>query len=239
LANISYSCWNLDHYSNNISKKISGEIKRKVLTSSILWGFVLIIGGVLLLLDSTGVFKGGALFWTIALGVVGILFLWFYFTNRDHWWSLIPGIILLGVSATLGLSSFLPGFDESNYVGTIILGSIALGFLLVYLANRNNWWAIIPAGVMATIAVVATFDTMTTGLASGGIFFLGLGITFALVAFLPNPVSKMRWAWIPAGILGIFGIILFVASETYLNYVWPIAILLVGIYLIIRSLTRK
>jgi hypothetical protein len=212
---------------------------RKVLTSSILWGFVLIIGGVLLLLDSTGVFKGGALFWTIALGVVGILFLWFYFTNRDHWWSLIPGIILLGVSATLGLSSFLPGFDESNYVGTIILGSIALGFLLVYLANRNNWWAIIPAGVMATIAVVATFDTMTTGLASGGIFFLGLGITFALVAFLPNPVSKMRWAWIPAGILGIFGIILFVASETYLNYVWPIAILLVGIYLIIRSLTRK
>jgi hypothetical protein len=212
---------------------------RKVLTSSILWGFVLIIGGVLLLLDSTGVFKGGALFWTIALGVVGILFLWFYFTNRDHWWSLIPGIILLGVSATLGLSSFLPGFDESNYVGTIILGSIALGFLLVYLANRNNWWAIIPAGVMATIAVVATFDTMTTGLASGGIFFLGLGITFALVAFLPNPVSKMRWAWITAGILGIFGIILFVASETYLNYVWPIAILLVGIYLIIRSLTRK
>jgi uncharacterized membrane protein HdeD (DUF308 family) len=229
----------LDHYSNDTSKKISGETMRKVLTSSILWGTVLVIGGVLLLLDSTGVFKGGALFWTIVLGVVGILFLWFYFTNRDHWWSLIPGVILLGVSATIGLSSFLPGFDETNFVGTIILGSIALSFLLVYLTNRNNWWAIIPAGVMATIAVVATLDVVTTGLASGGIFFLGLGITFAIVAILPNPVGQMRWAWIPAGILGIFGLILFGASEQYLNYVWPIALLLAGIYLIIRSLTRK
>jgi hypothetical protein len=239
LANINYLGWNLDHYSNNISEKISGEIMRKVLTSSILWGSVLVIGGVLLLLDTTGVFKGGALFWTIVLGIVGILFLWFYFTNRDHWWSLIPGIILLGISATIGLTSFLPGFDETNYVGTIILGSIALSFLLVYLGNRNNWWAIIPAGVMATIAVVATLSVVTSGLASGGIFFVGLGITFALVAVFPNPIGQMRWAWIPAGILGILGLILFVASETYLNYVLPIAVLLVGIYLIIRSLTRK
>jgi hypothetical protein len=218
---------------------MSGETMRKVLTSSLLWGSVLIIGGVLLLLDSTGIFKGGALFWTIAVCVAGLLFLWFYFTNRDHWWSLIPGIILLGISATIGLTSFFPGFEQSNYAGTIILGSIALSFLLIYIANRNNWWAIIPAGVMATIAIVATLDAVTTGLASGGTFFLGLGITFALVALLPNTIGQMRWAWIPAGILGVFGIVLLIAAEKYLNYVWPIAILLVGIYLIVRSLVRR
>lgn len=212
---------------------------RKVLASRLFWGLVLVLGGVLLLLDSTGIFNGDALFWTIVIGVAGILFLWVYFSNRDHWWSLIPGIILLAVSATIGLTTFLPGFGESNFVGTIILGGIALSFLFVYLANRANWWAIIPAGVMATIAIVATLSPFTTGTASGGIFFLGLGITFALIAVLPNSIGPMRWALIPAGILGIFGIILLIAAVQYLNFIWPAAVLLAGIYLIIRSLIRR
>jgi hypothetical protein len=212
---------------------------RKVLTSSLFWGLVLILGGALLLLDSMGLFKGDALFWTIVVGVIGILFLWMYVTNRDHWWALIPGIILVAVSVTIGLTTFLPGFGESNFVGTIILGGIALSFLGVYLANRNNWWALIPAGVMATVAIVATLDTVTSGIATGGIFFLGLGITFALVAFLPNSIGQMRWAWIPAGILGIFGFILLVSTEQYLNYIWPFAVLIAGIYLIVRALSRR
>jgi hypothetical protein len=212
---------------------------RKVLTSSLFWGLVLILGGALLLLDSMGLFKGDALFWTIVVGVIGILFLWMYVTNRDHWWALIPGIMLVAVSVTIGLTTFLPGFGESNFVGTIILGGIALSFLGVYLANRNNWWALIPAGVMATIAIVATLDTVTSGIATGGIFFLGLGITFALVAFLPNSIGQMRWAWIPAGILGIFGFILLVSTEQYLNYIWPFAVLIAGIYLIVRALSRR
>jgi hypothetical protein len=68
---------------------------------------------------------------------------------------------------------------------------------------------------------------------------LGLGITFGLVAVLPNSIAPMRWAWIPAGILGIFGAILLVAAERYLNYIWPSAFILLGIFLVIRSLTRR
>jgi hypothetical protein len=211
----------------------------KILSSRLFWGLVLVFGGVLLLLDTIGIFKGNALFWTIATAVTGILFLWVYFPNRDKWWALIPGVIFLAISATIGLTSFLPGFSESSWVGTIILGGIAISFLLVYLANHSNWWAIIPGGVMATIAVVAALSSATSGLATGGIFFLGLGITFGLVAVLPNSIAPMRWAWIPAGILGIFGAILLVAAERYLNYIWPSAFILLGIFLVIRSLTRR
>lgn len=211
----------------------------KLLSSRLFWGLVLVIGGILLLLDTFGIFKGGALFWTIVSGVAGLLFLSLYVTNHDNWWALIPGIIFLALSATIGLNSFLPGFSDTNLGGTIILGGIALSFLLVYLADRGNWWAIIPAGVMTTIAIVAVLDSNTSNIASGGIFFLGLGITFALVAVLPTSVGQMRWAWIPAVILGIMGVLILIAEENLINYIWPSAIILAGLLLVIRSLRRK
>lgn len=211
----------------------------KLLSSRLVWGILLIVGGALLLLDTFGIFKGGALFWTIVAVVVGLLFIARYVSDHDHWWALIPGIMFLAIAATIGLNSFLPGFSDTNLSGTIVLGGIALSFLLVYLAERANWWAIIPAGVMATIAIVAVLDSQTSGLASGGIFFLGLGITFVLVAILPTSIGNMRWAWIPAGILGLMGFLILVAAENLINYIWPGVLILGGVWLIIRSIIRK
>ena len=211
----------------------------KVLSSRLFWGLVLVIGGLLLLLDTFGIFKGGELFWTVVSAVTGILFVTLYVTNRDHWWALIPGTIFIAISALIGLNTFVPGFSETNLSAKIILGGIALSFFLVYLADRSNWWAIIPAGVITTIAIVAGLDTSSSGLASGGIFFLGLGITFALVAILPNSTGHMRWAWIPAGILCLMGLVILLAAEEYINYIWPSMFILAGISLVVRSITRK
>ena len=211
----------------------------KILSSRIFWGMVLVIGGILLLLDTFGVFKGGALFWTIISAGVGLLFLSLFGINHDHWWALIPGIVLLTISALIGLHSFLPGFSGTKLSTTILLGGIALSFLLVYIAERSNWWAIIPAGIISTIAITASVEANTLGLTGGGIFFLGLGITFALVAFLPTPAGQMRWAWIPAGILGLIGLIILIAAEEYINYIWPSALIIGGIILVVRSLRRK
>ncbi len=211
----------------------------KIISSRIFWGLVLVIGGALLLLDTFGIFKGGALFWTIIMAVVGVLFLSVYITNHAHWWALIPGIIFLALAALVGLDSFVPNFSATRLEGAIILGGIGLSFLLVYLVERRNWWAIIPAGVMATLAVVATLDPAVSGNASGGIFFLGLGLTFGVVAVLPTSSGQMRWAWIPAGILGVFGLLLLLAAGQLINYVWPAALVVVGVLLIVRAVVRK
>jgi hypothetical protein len=109
----------------------------------------------------------------------------------------------------------------------------------VYFSERGNWWAIIPTGVMTTIAIVAVVDSNTSTIASGGIFFLGLGITFALVAVLPTSVGQMRWAWIPAAILGLMGVLILIAAENLINYIWPSALILSGLLLVIRSIRRK
>jgi hypothetical protein len=92
---------------------------------------------------------------------------------------------------------------------------------------------------MATLAIVALLDTSASSGASGGIFFIGLGVTFALVAILPTSVGQMRWAWIPAGILGLIGLLILIAAESIINYIWPSAIILVGVWLIFRSISRR
>jgi len=211
----------------------------KFFSSRIFWGLILIIGGLLLLLDTLGIFDGGDLFWTIVTVVVALLFLSVFATNQDHWWALIPGTIFLAISAMIGLNAFLPGFSEKNLNFIILLGGVALSFLLVYLVEKSNWWAIIPMGVIATIAVVASMDKNTTTLvSSGGVFFLGLGATFILVAVLPTPNGPMRWAWIPGIILGLIGLILLMAVEEYINYIWPIGLILGGLFLVVRAFRR-
>jgi hypothetical protein len=210
----------------------------KILSSRIFWGLVLVIGGILLLLDTFGVIKGGALFWTIISAFISILFLSLFASNRENWWALIPGTIFISISAVIGVNEFLPGFSERNLSGTIILGGISLSFLLVYLVEHSNWWAIIPAGVIATITIVSLLESNNTDFVSGGIFLLGLGITFALVAILPTSIGRMRWAWIPAGILGLIGLLILIAAEEYINYIWPSVLILVGIFYVGRSLRK-
>jgi hypothetical protein len=207
----------------------------KILTSRIFWGLLLILGGVLFLLQNLNVFEGGALFWMIVLAFLGVLFIAVFVSNRLNWWALIPGIILIAVAILIGLTTYVEGFNE-NLGGAIVLGGIGLSFLLVYLVNHAHWWAIIPAGVLFTIAAVAGLSENIPEAEIGGIFMIGLGLTFALVALLPNPHGRMSWAWIPASILALIGIFIDLASGALLVYVWSIALFVAGGYMIFRAI---
>lgn len=213
-------------------------MKSKRVFSGILWGIVLVVGGVLFLLENLGIFEGGAVFWAAALGLGGLFFLSFFIANRENWWRLIPGIVLLAVAVMIALDAFLPRFTES-LGGLIILGGIALSFTLVYLVNRENWWAIIPAGVLWTIAAITALTETLTDEQIGGLLFLGLGTTFVLVAILPNPNGRMRWPWIPAIILIAIGLLIVIAAGELVNYVWIGALILGGLYLIWRAIRGR
>lgn len=210
----------------------------KILSSRIFWGIVLIIGGVLFLLQNQGIFQGSDLFWGATLVIAGLLFIGVYLGERKQWWALIPGIVLLALGSLILLSGFAPGFNN-NLGGFILLGGIGLSFILVYFAERTNWWAIIPGGVLITIGVISALDGIVTGGLSGGLFFIGLGVTFAMVGLIPTATGKMRWAWIPAIILVLFGLMLFFTEEKMLDYFLPAVIILVGSFLIWRALRYR
>lgn len=206
----------------------------KWLESRVLWGSLLILAGLVFLMQNIFHIQLGGLFWAALLGLGGLVFISVYLSERRNWWALIPGFTLLGVAATVFISSFFPRLD--NIVGGLfILGGIGLAFVAVYLTERGYWWALIPAGVMLTLAAISVLDQLFSGFESGGLLFLGLALTFAVVAILPNPQGRMSWAWIPAGILAVIGLIISAASENLIGYVWPLVLIIGGLGLIYRT----
>jgi hypothetical protein len=210
----------------------------KWLESRILWGGLLILGGILFLLQNLGILELGDLFWALLLGLAGVFFLSVFFQNRSNWWALIPGFTLLGV-AVLVATSWLAPRVASVWGGSIVLGSIGLSFLVIYLLERKNWWAIIPTGVMLSLAIITGLGEIMPNLDTGGIFLLGLGATFALLALLPSPEGKMKWAWIPAGVLALIGLSIMAAEGQLINYILPLVLILVGGFMILRILLRR
>lgn len=212
-----------------------------------LWGILLIGAGIVFLLQNMGWMGGfGDLIWTGLFGVGGLLFLYLFLSHRtEQWWAAIPGFTLLGLAAVTFLDNFGPAF-VARLTGSVFLGSIGLGFVMIYLANARMWWAIIPGGVMTTLAVVAGVDELHLyrfgfdGFDSGGIFFLGLGLTFLVLGLLSQRTGEqLTWAFIPAAVLIIMGVLIGTNWENLLNIVWPTVLIAIGGYWIWRSLAAK
>ncbi|HTX92563.1 MAG TPA: hypothetical protein VMC09_15225, partial [Anaerolineales bacterium] len=116
----------------------------------ILAGAALILGGILMLLDKTGILKGAtSYFWAGLLGIIAAIFLYWFFVEPNRWWAAIPGFTLAG----LAVSSLLFAFPA--WGGMAFLVGIGAGFWAVYLRRRQQWWAIIPGGVMVTLGIVS------------------------------------------------------------------------------------
>jgi hypothetical protein len=201
----------------------------------VLWGVLLLIGGVVALLQNFG-YLGNALayIWGFVLGAAGLSFIFTFLTNRVHWWALIPGLTLSSIAFLILLEQIVPA-AAGAWGGVLVLGGIGLSFWAIYFVNRTMWWAVIPGGVLLTLALVAGLDNNTQGLETGGIFFMGLGATFAVVGLLPTPHGRMRWAFIPAGIMIFMGVLIFGAAENLINYVWPAVLIVAGLFLVYRA----
>lgn len=124
--------------------------------------------------------------------------------------------------------------DVGRWTGGLFLGMIGLGFVAVYLVDRSNWWAIMPAGTMVMLGVVAA---MPEEAAMPGLFFLGLAATFGLVFILPAPYGRNTWAAIPAMVLLILGSLVSVGNLYSWNYIWPIILIAVGVYVVVQAMT--
>ncbi len=202
-----------------------------------LLGVVMLTAGVLFLLHNLGLLVLGGWVWGVAFMAGGAIFGFVLFRDRANWWAAIPGCVLLAIGALIVFSELpLTRHLAERFGGSLVLGGIGLGFWVVYLLAPGNWWAIIPGGVMFTLAGIAGLGDDAEP-ASGGVFFLGLAATFALVAILPRP--QMRWPWIPAGVLLVMGVGLLLAFAEAFNYIFPVLLILVGAYLALRSLRRS
>ena len=200
---------------------------------------LMIAAGVLFLLQNLGFLEGaGAILWALAFAVAGAAFLYVYFSDRVNWWALIPGFTLFGIGGLIAVNNFIPQYGDTLGV-PLLMGCISLSFWIIYLTNRESWWAVIPGGVLLSIGVFVGLESLIEGVELVGVFFMGLGLTFVIVALLPTPEGRMRWAFIPAAVLLIMGILFTAAAFSIFKYVGPVGVILVGLYLIYRTFLPK
>ncbi len=196
--------------------------------ASLIWGGLLIIAGLLLLadnLDLLGDVKGSI--WSLILGASGLLFLAIYISDREQRWALIPGLALVGIAVAIFLAD--QGLVPDYLVATIILAAVGLPFLLIFLSDPKQWWALIPALALAGSAAGVFLEGTGTisDEAVGGVIVGGIGLGFLAIYVIDR---EQWWALIPGGIMGIVAIGLLVATAA--ACIFPVALILLGLLLL-------
>ncbi len=186
----------------------------------------------------------GELVGTLVLLMIAIPFLVVYLRNRQRKWPLIP----FGVLALISLIPALTLMVNDNFIGVAVMLLLAAPFVVVYFLNPRNWWAMIPAGVFVSISLVVllsmtvladrTGQELLMEQVTGGVLFLGLGLTF-LGLWLRRSGAPTAWAIYPAAVLGLLALVTFIGGQKGLTYAGPLAVIVGGILLIFNSNRRK
>lgn len=120
---------------------------------------------------------------------------------------IVGGLLLVA----LGTLLFLNNLDVIDLNWSMLTGPIiALGglvFLFVFIFDRKNWWALIPACVLLGLGAIILLDALNNPLAgtiSGAILFFAIGLSFWLI-YINN--TSNWWAIIPGGVLWSLGLV--------------------------------
>jgi len=208
-------------------------MKSQVRRQHLVWGGLLILFGVVALVETFTALTTWA--WVAILAAAGLGVFGVYLTDRSDWGLLIPAYVLWTVAGLIALITLNILRDES--IATYVLAAIALPFLVVFLRNRDQWWALIPAYVLLAIGVMV-------GLIEQGVlsdYLVPAYVLFAIaipffVVYARN--TNLWWALIPGGILAVIGLA-FLIAEAMVEYVAPAVVILAGVWILVRQFTRK
>ena len=118
---------------------------------------------------------------SVFLGLLGLGFFLVYFFNRQCWWAIIPGGVLLTLS-TIPLVSHFVAIGS----GIVFFLGLAVTFTLVYYlpgSDSKNYWARIPAIVMLAMAALISMFTGSLANFLWPLILVFLGFIFILRSF--------------------------------------------------------
>jgi len=174
---------------------------------------------------------GGALF----LFGLALTFFAVYLFRRKQWWALIPAGFLALLAGTIFVSRapFVPAGWEDALQGSFFLAGLGLAFLILCIVRREQWWAMIPGGVLLVLSIAPIADRIPW-LDSGIplIIFGGFGVVF-LALYLS---THMRWSLWVAVSLACFGILVQLISGPALisGSIFAVVLIALGGFLLLR-----
>lgn len=117
--------------------------------------------------------------------------------------------------------------------GPAFLGMAALAFWLVFATPRGGrsrtGWALLPAGLLTTLAVVAGLDQLLPRWDEGVVFLLGMTATFTAVYLLPKEAGGGRWALWPALAWAAITVLANDPTGGLARWLFPLALIGVGV----------
>ena len=215
--------------------------KQKITTA--LWGLLLIILGIGALAYNFGALDEYTMLtaYIVAalLAAMGAAFLLAIAFQRENWFYVIPGFSLLALGGMVYLTTLEN--IKPEWLGALFLGGAALGFLVIFLRNRQErWWALLQAETILIIALVGIGLGVPESATKvvGALLFGGFAISFFFVWLLSGHRGRFAWALILAGVLAVFAIATFTWGQSqFILLLWPTLLLLVGFFLIARAFT--
>ena len=162
-------------------------------------------------------------------------------TNRSNAGALIGGSILIGFGLLSLVSRLFRGFDWSFLWPIAIISFGAIFFIVMLSGGKNTAAFAIPGSIISGIGLVLLFQSLTKHWESMSYFwtfiiiFVGLGI-YLMGRYGEEPNQRaaglrlMRVGFILFIIFGAFFEMMF---SSFGNIVFPVLLILLGIYLIL------
>ena len=154
------------------------------------------------------------------------------------------GVIGGAILISIGLFALLEQLVPVEW-GLYFLPVLALIFLLAGLLERRPG-LLIPGGILAGIGAGSILVQSSLFALSepvrGGLFLLAFAAGWAVITAASFLVGKlMLWPLIPAGFMAFFGAALLAGAAglqilVAFGYFWPVILIVIGAYLIIRRI---
>lgn len=180
-------------------------------------GLALVVLGGLALLGSLPIFRMLPSFIWLLILMLGGATVYSATSLKLPYWQRLVIYVLIGIYATASTGAF---------AGAAATGFIAMAFLLTYMMQPRNWWALIPGGVMSAVTLVILLGAFFPGWQTAPLFMLMLSATFTILYLLPKQRGGQQWARFPA--LATIIITLIMNDPTGRTPSWLIPLLLIG-----------
>ncbi len=181
--------------------------------------YTLVSVGALFLMFNSGLFSALPSFIWLLIMLSSASFFWYWSQTKLLYWQRLIGFAVISV---IGIST------TGHFAGSAALGFPALAFGHTFLDDRKRWWSMIPAGVLASLTLLVTFESLFPRWDATPILFLGFAATFT---WLYLRCAK-RWAIFPAIVFIVLTVLLNDPHGNMPGWFLPLILIGTGLFML-------